>query len=115
MSGYFATRAARRRGIAYGLLLAVSVVLMLVSSSPLIREIQGGLGFAFRPLESAFDGFGRDLSSVFGAVGEMDELRTTNEALRQENDRLRNENRQAEELRRENELLTALLQLRNGF
>ena len=115
MSGYFATRAARRRGLAYGLLLAASVVLMLVSSSPLVRELQSGIGFAFRPLEAAIDSFGRDISSVFTALVEMDELRTKNETLAQENARLENENRQAKELQRENELLTALLQLRSGF
>ena len=53
MSGTFATRAARRRGVVYGLLLGASVVMMLVSSSPLVRELQSGIGFAFRPLESA--------------------------------------------------------------
>lgn len=115
MSGYFATRAARRRGLAYGLLLAASVVMMLVSSSPLVRELQSGVGFAFRPLEAAVTSFGRDVSSVISAFVEMDELRTKNEILEQENARLENENRQAKELQRENELLTALLQLRNGF
>lgn len=115
MSGYFATRAARRRGLAYGLLLAASVVMMLVSSSPLVRELQGGIGFAFRPLEAAFDSIGRDISSIVSAFVEMDQLRTKNEILEQENARLENENRQAKELQRENELLTGLLQLRNGF
>lgn len=115
MSGYFATRAARRRGVVYGLLLGASVFLMLVSSNPLVRELQGGIGFAFRPLESAIDGVGQNVSSVLGALVEMDELRTRNEALGQENERLRNENRQAVELQRENLLLTGLLQLQNGF
>ena len=115
MSGYFATRAARRRGATYGLLLSASVILMLVSSSPFVHELQSGIGFAFRPLEATFDGLGRGISSVFGALAEMDELRTKNESLEQENARLENENDQAKELQRENELLTALLQLRNGF
>jgi rod shape-determining protein MreC len=115
MSGYFATRAARRRGVAYGLLLLASVFLMLVSSNPLVREVQGGIGFAFRPFESAVDSIGRDISSVFSALAEMDQLRTQNEALREKNEQLDNENRQAQELRRQNEILTALLQLRNGF
>jgi rod shape-determining protein MreC len=115
MSGYFATRAARRRGATFGLLLGASVLLMLVSSSPFVRELQSGIGFAFRPLEATMVGFGRGISSVFGALAEMDELRTKNETLEQENARLENENDQAKELQRENELLTALLQLRNGF
>src|SRR5262245_35759757 len=105
MSGYFATRSARRRGIAYGILLMASVILMLVSSSAMVREIEGGIGFAFRPLEQALDGFGRGVSSVAGAWAEIDELRTTNEALLERIERLENENRQAEELRRENEML----------
>ncbi|MCI0346727.1 MAG: rod shape-determining protein MreC [Chloroflexi bacterium] len=115
MSGYFATRAARRRGLAYGLLLGASVIMMLVSSSPIVRELQSGIGFAFRPLEAALDSFGRDVSSVVSALVEMDELRTRNETLEQENARLESENRQAKEMQRQNELLTALLQLRSGF
>ena len=115
MSGYFATRAARRRGITYGLLVGMSLLLMLVSSSPVVRELQRGIGFAFRPLEAAVGGVGRNVSSVVNAITEMDQLRTTNEALRQDNERLKNENLQAEELRRQNLQLTALLQLRNGF
>lgn len=115
MSGYFATRAARRRGITYGLLLLASIGLMAVSSNPVVHELQRGVGFAFRPLQAAIDGFGRGAASIAGALAEMDELRTTNEALQLENERLRNENRQAKELRRQNELLTSLLQLRNGF
>lgn len=115
MSGIFATRVARRRGIAWLVLIALSVLLMTVSSNPAVRELQRGIGFAFRPIQAAIDGLGRDLSSIVGAIAEIDELRTTNDALRTENERLRTENLQAEELRRQNEQLTALLQLRSGF
>jgi rod shape-determining protein MreC len=115
MSGYFATRAARRKGITFVVLLATSVLLMAASSHPLVRELQLGVGFAFRPVQGAIDELGRGLSSIAGAVTEMDELRSTNDALERDNERLLNENRQAQELRRENELLTGLLQLRNGF
>jgi rod shape-determining protein MreC len=108
-------RAARRRAIAFVALLASSLVLMAISGSPAVIELQRGVAFAFRPVLSTLDGVGRDLSSIVGAIGEIDQLRRDNEALRDENDRLKNENRQAEELRRENELLTGLLQLRNGF
>jgi rod shape-determining protein MreC len=115
MSGYFATREARRKGLAFGALLAASILMMAASSHPLVHEIQLGVGFALRPVQGAIDELGRGLASIAGAVTEMDELRSTNDALRRENERLLNENRQAQELRRENELLTALLQLRNGF
>ena len=48
-------------------------------------------------------------------VTEIDRLRVDNAALLSENQRLKVENALAEEVRRENELLTGLLQLRAGF
>lgn len=115
MSAVFSSRVARRRAIAYVALVAATLVLMAVSANPLVIDLQRGIGFAFRPIQAAIDGFGRDLSSIANAIGEIDQLRLENEALRTENERMRIELRQAEELRRENELLTGLLQLRNGF
>lgn len=115
MSGYFATRTARRQAFVYGALLASSILLMAVSRHPIAAELQRGFGFAFRPIQSAVDDVGRNVSSIVGAITEIDDLRTSNEDLRRENERLQIESRQAEELRRQNELLTGLLQLRNGF
>ncbi|HEX5590623.1 MAG TPA: rod shape-determining protein MreC [Candidatus Limnocylindrales bacterium] len=115
MSAVFASRIARRRAIAYVALLAAALVLMAVSANPLVVDLQRGIGFAFKPASEALAGLGRDVSSIFAAIGEIDRLRLDNEALRAENEQIRTENRQAEELRRENELLTGLLQLRNGF
>jgi rod shape-determining protein MreC len=115
MSAVFANRIARRRAIAFVALLATSLVLMAVSGNRLVVDLQQGIGFAFRPMQSALDGLGRNVSSIAAALAEIDQLRLENEALRAENERIRTENRQAEELRRENELLTGLLQLRNGF
>jgi rod shape-determining protein MreC len=115
MSSVFSTRVARRRAIAFVSLLAASLLLMAVSANPFVVDLQQGLGFAFRPIQGTIDRIGRDLSSIAAAIGEIDQLRNENEALRAENERIRTENRQAEELRRENELLTGLLQLRNGF
>jgi rod shape-determining protein MreC len=115
MSVVMTSRTARRRAIAYAALLATSIALMAVSGNGAVVDLQRGIGFAFRPLEAALDGVGRDISSILTAIAEIDQLRLENEALRAENERIRTENRQAEELRRENELLTGLLQLRNGF
>ncbi len=115
MSAVFASRTARRRVIAYVAVLAATLVMMAASASPLVGDFQRGLSFAFRPVQVALDGFGHDLSSIAAAVGEIDQLRLESEALRAENERLRQGSRQAEEIRRQNELLTGLLQLRNGF
>ena len=115
MSGMFANRAARRRGITFSVLVGLSLVLVAFSSNPAIRDVQGGLGFAFRPFVGAIDGAASTVSSVVRAIAAIDQLRVENQALRAENDRLKNDSLTADELRRENEQLTALLQLKNGF
>ena len=115
MTTILATRSARRRGIAFTVLLAVTLLLMAFSSNPLVRDVQGGIGFAFRPIQGALDGVAGGVASVATAIGEMDRLRVDNAALRSENDRLTAESALNDEIRRENEQLTALLQLQAGF
>ncbi len=115
MSAIFANRPARRRAVAYLSMLVLSLLMMAASANPLVVEMQRGLGFAFRPVQIALDRVGHDVSSIAAAIGEIDALRTENEALRAENDRIQDQAKQAEEIRRQNDLLTGLLQLRNGF
>jgi len=115
VNGLFATRSARRRGIAYGLLLAATLILMAFSSAPPVVEFQKGIGYAFRPVQSFLADIARGVDSVAGAVTEIDQLRRTNEALLRENDRLRVESGRAAEVARENTQLTGLLQLRSGL
>jgi rod shape-determining protein MreC len=115
MTSVLASRAARRRWAAFLVLIVISVMLMAFSSNPLVREMQSGVGYAFRPVQGALDSVGRAVSSVAGAIAEIDRLRVDNAALHSENDRLSAENARLEEIRRENETLTALLQLRAGL
>jgi len=115
MTGALASRTARRRGIAYAILLAVSLGLMAVSSNPLVQEVQRGVVFAFRPFEAALDEVARGVGSVASAISEIDRLRIENQTLAEENLRLEAENARLEEFGRENEQLTALLQLRSGL
>ncbi len=115
MTALLATRAARRRWIAFVVLLVLSVMLMGFSSNPAVREVQNGVSFAFRPIQGALDGAADSASSVLAAIAEIDRLRVDNAALHDENERLAAENARLEEIRRENESLTALLQLRAGF
>lgn len=115
MATILTTRTGRRRSIAYTILLAVTLLLMAFSSNPLVRDLQGGIGFAFRPIQGALDGVAASIASVAAAVAEIDRLRLDNATLRDENDRLRIESALSEAIRRENEQLTALLQLRAGF
>lgn len=96
-------------------LLVTSVLLMAFSSNPAVREVQNGVSFAFRPIQAALDDVARAAASVAAAISEIDRLRVDNAALRAENERLAAERARLEEIRRENESLTALLQLRAGF
>jgi rod shape-determining protein MreC len=115
MTALLATKAARRRGIVFTVLLLITVMLMAVSSNPAVREVQNGVSFAFRPIQGALDEVARGAGSVAAAIAEIDRLRVDNAALRAENERLSAENARLEEIRRENDQLTALLQLRAGF
>ncbi len=115
MTSLLATRAARRRGIAFATLLVISLLLMAFSSNPALREVQGGIGFAFRPIQGALDDVAGGAASIATALAEIDRLRVDNEALRPRTSGSTNENAQVAEIRRENELLTGLLQLRAGF
>lgn len=115
MTSMLADRAARRRGITFTILLVITALLMAFSSNPAIREIQNGIGFAFRPIQGALDTVAGGIASIATAVTEIDHLRVDNAALRDENARLEIENAQAEEIKRENDLLTGLLQLQSGY
>jgi rod shape-determining protein MreC len=115
MSALLASKSARRQAAAYIALLVVSVLLLALSSNPLVRDIQHGVAFAFKPFSAAVDGIAANVNSIFTTIAEIDQLRHDNELLKQQNDQLEAEARTAQELRRENEQLTALLQLRNGL
>jgi rod shape-determining protein MreC len=115
MTTLLANRATRRRGIVFTVLLAVTLFLMAFSSNPAVLEIQRGLSFALAPALSALDDAAAGVAGFAEAIGEIDQLRIDNAALRQENERLANENARLEEFGRENEALTALLQLQNGL
>ena len=115
MSALLASKAVRRRAVAYVALLVVSLILVTVSSNPLVRDLQHGVAFAFKPFQVAIDNVARDASSIATTIAEIDRLRQENAELRADNDRLEAESRTAAELRRENEQLTGLLQLRNGL
>jgi rod shape-determining protein MreC len=115
VNAVFANRVVRRRVGAYAAFVVVSLVLMGISSNPLVRDLQNGVAFAFRPISEAIGGVADEVSSIATTIAEIDRLRQENAALRSENDLLDAEARSAAELQRENELLTALLQLRNGL
>jgi len=115
MTTLFATRSARRRAVAFTVLLSTSVVLMAISSSPLITEFQNAMNYAMRPVQGALHGVAEGISGAVGAIAEIDRLHTDNASLRSENDRLNAENLRAQALEQENEQLSTLLQLQGSF
>ena len=80
-----------------------------------MREVQHGVAFAFKPIQLAIGEMARNVNSIGTTITEIDQLRQDNTALRAENEHLQELSRAPQELRRENELLTGLLQLRNGL
>jgi len=115
VAAILANKAVRRRAVAYVGLLAASLVLVTVSSNPVVRDLQNGVAFAFKPVQVAVGAVARNVASIATTIAEIDRLRQENAELRADNDRLEAESRSAAELRRENEQLTALLQLRTGL
>jgi rod shape-determining protein MreC len=111
----FSNKVVRRRAITFSVLLAVSFVLMAISSSPIVIEVQKGVAYAFSPIQGVLDDTAAGVASIFRTIAEIDTLRQENAALEEENDRLRVENAQSEEIKRENDLLTGLLQLQAGL
>jgi rod shape-determining protein MreC len=115
MMSFLSNRRARRRWITYTVLLVITVLLMAFSSNPAVREVQRGFSFAFKPVQAVFSSVAESVASVVGAITEIDRLRVDNAALHEANDRLANENTRLDLLRQENDQLTGLLQLKNGF
>lgn len=115
MTSAVSNKLARRRGITFAILIAVTLVFMAFSSNPVVQDLQRGMQFALTPFQNAISSVADGISNVIGAVGEIDQLRNENARLRDENDRLTNENLRLQDFKTENENLTALLQLQSGF
>jgi rod shape-determining protein MreC len=115
MTTLFATRAARRRAVAFTILLSISLILMAISSSPGVTEFQNAIGYALRPIQGAIHDVADSVASAVSAVGEIQGLHSDNATLRKENERLTQDNLRAQAIEQENEQLTALLQLRNSL
>jgi rod shape-determining protein MreC len=110
-----ASRTVRRRSIAFLALMATTLVMMAFSSNPLVREFQGAVSFAIRPIQGAVDDVAEGIAGIFQSVSDIERLHSDNTALRRENERLAAENERLLQTQRDNELLTGVLQLRNGF
>lgn len=110
-----ASKQARRRGVTFAILIAITLLLMAFSGNPYLREFQRGFQFALTPFQDALSSVANGFAGIASAVSEIDQLRGDNSSLREENERLANENARLRALKQENDELTALLQLQGGF
>ena len=90
--------------------------MMAFSSNPGVRDLQNGVGFAFRPIQGALDSVAGGIASV----GDRDHRDRPAADRQRASSATRTsdwptENTQVDEIQRENELLTGLLQLQAGF
>lgn len=102
----------RRQLFAYMLLLVVSMLLLAFANSPPLLELRRGVGFAMAPVQAVARDATRQVTSIFAAIGEVERLRQQFAELTRRVDELEIENRQLEALRRENEELAALLDVK---
>jgi rod shape-determining protein MreC len=107
--------AAKRQTAAYVLLLAFTILLLAFSSSGPLLELRRGVGFALSPIQDTLRQGVRSVTSLFGAIGQIDQLRQQNEALTQRIQEVEAENQRLQSLAAENQQLTALLETRNSL
>jgi rod shape-determining protein MreC len=109
----FATRAARRRTATFGVLVGLSLLLLAVSDTAPMQDLRQGLGYAVTPIQAALTGFTRGLTSVVGAVADLDRLRQENDQLRAANQALTEANDQLQTVRTQDDQLAALLKVQS--
>lgn len=111
----FATRESRRRGITYAILVALTLLLLAVSRSAPMVELRRGIGFALAPIQGALTEGTHTFTSLFGTLGQIQDLRADNARLEERIQVLEVENRRVEGIRIQNDQLTQLLGVRSSF
>jgi rod shape-determining protein MreC len=115
MTSLSGDRLARRRTILFVVLVAISLALMIVSSTGPAVELQNGVRFAFRPIQAGLESVARGVTDIVDTVTQIQTLHRTNDQLAQENARLAAENARTKELERQNGILTELLNVKGSL
>jgi rod shape-determining protein MreC len=97
------------------MLVAVSILLLAFSSSPLLLELQRGVNFAVAPLQGSLRDATRQVGSWFAALAEIERLRIANEELSRRVQELEATVRQAETIRLQNAQFAELLEVRGSL
>ena len=108
-------RYARRRLIAFIVLVVMSVGMLMVSGSGPVHELRNGVKFAVAPVQDALSEGTRSVTSVLGAITEVDTLRRENDELSGRVAQLEEQLAQLEVFKAENRKLTKQLKIRNSL
>lgn len=109
------TTRARRLGIAYVVLIALSLLLLAFSNSGPLLELRRGVGFALAPIQDGLRGGAQSVNSLFATIAEIERLRAANQELERQVQELEAANRHLETVRIQNEQLSALLEVRSSL
>jgi len=106
-------RNARRRMIIFVVLVGLCMAMLIVSGSAPVQELRRGVHFAVAPVQDTLSSGARSVTSVLGAIGEIDVLRRENIELQSSVDRLADEVAALEVERDENKRLKKLLRAKD--
>ena len=104
-------KATRRWVVVYAVLLAICLTAIAFSNAGPIQELRRGFVFAVSPIQEALAGTTRTITSLAGAVGDIDQLRRDNQALTDRVSSLETQLQQLATLKTENERLANLLKV----
>ncbi|MEX1297176.1 MAG: rod shape-determining protein MreC [Candidatus Limnocylindrales bacterium] len=108
-------RFARGRLIAFLALIVLSTGLIAISDTAPVSELRNGIRFAVTPVQDTLGEGTRSLTSVVGAITEVDTLRREKDALAAEVARLSDQVAVIESLEAENRKLTRLLETKDAL
>jgi rod shape-determining protein MreC len=98
-----------RAGLWFAAFTIASLLMLLASSTEPARTLQRVTTRALDPVRGAISGIGEGVAGVFGAIGEIDRLRTENDRLRRELAAAEQRIAELTEASRENDELRQLL------
>lgn len=106
-------RHARRRLLAFVVLVGLCLVMLSVSRSAPVEELRQGVKFAIAPVQGTLSDGARSVTSVLDAFSEVDRLRRQNQDLRAAVDVLEDQLATLDALDAENKRLNKVLGTRN--
>ena len=106
-------RFARGRLLTFMVLVVLSLGLIAISDSGPVTELRNGVRFAVTPVQDTLSESTRSVTSVVGAITEVDMLRRENDELAQEVDRMSDQLAVMESLQAENKKLKKLFGMKD--